>query len=85
MHLTYYIYIYIYIYTCPCFAATDSSVLLLLPPNNASKVICACDRIGSYKFVGWCQSRNLLDVIFEDNREAEAALIDIEVSSVTSV
>ncbi len=74
--------ILLFLFLYPILATTGSVVVLL--PVDTSQVLCACDRIGSYKFVGWCQSRHLLDVIFENNREAAAALIDIEVSCVTS-
>ncbi len=70
--------LYIYIYTHTLVPAVTGCSLIA--SQYVSQVLSACDRIGSYKYVGWCQSRHLLDVIFENNREAAAALIDIEVS-----
>ncbi|CAM9353200.1 unnamed protein product, partial [Scytosiphon promiscuus] len=41
-------------------------------------VLEACDRVGSYRVVGWCKRRWLMDVLFDFRRDAVAAVDDIE-------
>ncbi|CBJ30565.1 hypothetical protein Esi_0200_0006 [Ectocarpus siliculosus] len=41
-------------------------------------VLDACDRVGSFRVVGWCKRRWLMDILFESRRDAAAALDDID-------
>eukprot|EP00752_Nemacystus_decipiens_P013331 g11805.t1 len=59
----------------------DDRYVRLLDVDSAElyqAVFDACDRIGSYRVVGWCKRRWLMDVLFERPRDAAAAVDDID-------
>ncbi|CAM9979725.1 unnamed protein product, partial [Laminaria digitata] len=41
-------------------------------------VMAACERVGSFQVLGWCQRRWFMDLVFERERDAVAAVDDME-------